>query len=92
MRKEICLILVSLSLCLLISACSNPDREEPSSAPEEQTAITPEISVSETSDSVLPPAAELSRREQDWLEDVEYLREQYKLLHADPFYFGSVLN
>lgn len=35
------------------------------------------------------PAPSLSQREQDWLEDIEFLRETCKTKHMDPFYLCS---
>ena len=80
MRKRICLLL--LTFCLLLSACNpvaqpDPDATPDTSAPEE---TAPEALPT-------PEEPELSQRERDWLEDIEFLREQYKEKHINPFYY-----
>ena len=76
MRKRICLFL--LAFCLLLTACG------PAAQPETDADPAPEVSAPEgtlpESSSVPegPAEPELSQREKDWLEDIEFLREQYK--------------
>ncbi len=72
MRKRLCLLLLVLSL--LLTACSPATQPEPTPAPE---APVPEE----------PPEPELSQREKEWTEDIEFFRENIKEKHADPFYF-----
>ncbi len=87
MRKRICLFL--LAFCLLLTACG------PAAQPETDTDPAPEVSAPEgtlpESSSVPegPAEPELSQREKGWLEDIEFLREQYKEKHLHPFYFHS---
>ena len=83
MRKRICLAL--LAFCLLLTACAPAAQPDPAPAPE---LSAPEETQPETSpisgESAEP---ELSQREKDWIEDIEFLREQYKERHLSPFYF-----
>ena len=87
MRKRICLFL--LAFCLLLTACG------PAAQPETDADPAPEVSAPEgtlpESSSVPegPAEPELSQREKGWLEDIEFLREQYKEKHLNPFYFHS---
>lgn len=83
MGKRICLVL--LAFCLLLSACDSVVQPGPAptleaSAPEETLPETPP-----TPEEPAEPA--LSQRERDWLEDIEFLREQYRERHLSPFYF-----
>lgn len=36
-----------------------------------------------------PAETEMPERERNWVEDIEFLRKEYKEQHADPFYFCS---
>ncbi|MDE7282423.1 MAG: hypothetical protein K2N85_02380, partial [Lachnospiraceae bacterium] len=84
MKKGICLFL--LTLCLLLSACASAEKAdtEPALAPTIEVSTHEEISVPEE-----PAEPELPQREKDWIEDIEFLREEYKTKHKDPFYFCS---
>lgn len=83
MRKRLCLFL--LAFCLLLTACAQTAQPDPDPIPE--------VSVPEETPPEAPPVPEepaepeLSQREKDWLEDIEFLREQYKEKHIGPFYF-----
>lgn len=63
-----------LMFCLLLSACGPAAPEAGTSAPEEAST---------------PAEPELPERERNWVEDIEFLRKEYKEQHADPFYFCS---
>ena len=85
MRKGICLFL--LTFCLLLTACAPAAPPDPAPAPE---ASAPEETLPENPPTPEAPAEpELSQREKDWIEDIEFLREQYKERHLSPFYFRS---
>ena len=84
MKKKICLFL--LALCLLLTACGSAD------SPAADPAPVPEVSVPEEPAAPEESAApeeqpELSQRERDWIEDIEFLRDEIKRVHMDPFRF-----
>ena len=84
MRNRISLLL--LALCLLLTACgpaSQPE-PEPDPAPAVESSSAEEIPAPQE-----PAEPELPRRDREWIEDIEFLREEYKTKHADPFYFCS---
>lgn len=88
MKKKIGLCF--LTLCLLLSACAPAAQPEPDPAPEPD----PESEVETFAPEAIPapeepPEPELPEREKNWIEDIEYLREEYKTKHPDPFYFCS---
>lgn len=84
MKKRICLFL--LALCLLLSACASASQTEPDPTP----MPTIEVSTHEEIPTLEEPAEpELPQREKDWIKDIEFLREEYKTKHKDPFYFCS---
>ncbi|MDE6749562.1 MAG: S41 family peptidase [Lachnospiraceae bacterium] len=84
MKKKICLFL--LTLCLLLSACASAAQVDTDSDP----APTIEVSIHEEAPAPEEPAVpEMPQREKDWIEDIEFLREEYKTKHKDPFYFCS---
>lgn len=84
MRKIICLFL--LAFCLLLTACAPAAQPEPvpapDPAPEVEASAPEEIPAPEE-----PTEPELSQRDADWIEDIEFLREEYKARHLDPFYY-----
>lgn len=86
MKKKICLLL--LALCLLLTACGPADTPEPEPDPAPETSAPEDPAVPGE-----PPAPEespeLSRRERDWIDDIEFLREEIKAVHKDPFWFCS---
>lgn len=63
-----------LAFCLLLTSCNPAPR--PDVAPGPSTA-------NESLDSELP------QRDKDWIEDIEFLRGEYKTRHPAPFYFCS---
>ena len=86
MRNNISLFL--LALCLLLTACA------PASQPETEPEADPDPAVGVSAPEEIsvpqePAAPELPQRDRDWIEDIEFLREEYKTKHADPFYFCS---
>lgn len=83
MRKRICLLL--LVFCLLLSACDPV--AQPDSDPTPEASASEEIPPEALPTSEGPAEPDLSQRERDWLEDIEFLREQYKERHLSPFYF-----
>lgn len=81
MRKRVCLL--CLAFCLLLTACkpaAQPDAEPDPSPSTAAEAFAPDVP-----DESLEP--ELPQRDKDWIEDIEFLREEYKSSHPDPFYF-----
>jgi len=78
MKKKLCLIFVVFCL-ILIGGCDSADNSASDPAPSIGETLVPEV---------LPTSA-LSQREQDWLEDIEFLREKCKTKHMDPFYLCS---
>ena len=84
MRKIICLFL--LAFCLLLTACAPAAQPEPvpapDPAPEVEASAPEEIPAPEE-----PTEPELPQRDRDWIEDIEFLREEYKARHLDPFYY-----
>lgn len=81
MRKKFRLF--SLAFCLLLTACA------PAAQPEPEPDPAPEVEASAPEDIPAPeepPEPELPQRDRDWIEDIEFLREEYKAKHPDPFY------
>lgn len=77
MKKRICLFLAAF--CMLLTACDSeaqPGPDPTSSPAAEASAPTAEE----------PAGPELPQRDRDWIEDIEYLRGEYKARHPDPFY------
>lgn len=85
MKQKLYFVLAVLCL-LAAAACGNG--AEPAPGPEAEDA-EPELPVSAPEPEEEPEAAPgpaLSQRERDWIEDIEYLRTEYKTRHMDPFY------
>ncbi len=84
MKKRICLFL--LALCLLLPACASATQvdTEPDPAPTIEVSTHEEVPAPEE-----PADSELPKREKDWIEDIEFLREEYKTRHLNPFFFCS---
>ncbi|MDE6993890.1 MAG: hypothetical protein K2P41_05635 [Lachnospiraceae bacterium] len=88
MRKKICLLF--LVICLLLTSCAPAAQPEPDPAPEPDSAPEVETSAPEAIPAPEePPEPELPEREKNWIEDIEFLREEYKTKHPEPFYFCS---
>ena len=81
MRNRIILFL--LAFCLLLTACG------PAAQPEPEADPAPAVEVSAPEETPAPEEPELPQRDKDWIEDIGFLREEYKAKHADPFYFCS---
>lgn len=83
MRKRICLFLLSFSL--LLTACApaaqSNSEPEPDPTPTEEASAPEEIPT-----PAEPPEPELPQRDLGWIEDIEFVREEYKTKHPDPFY------
>ena len=86
MKKRSCLMI--LALCLLLTACGPAGQSEPAPAgPDEAAASAPEETAPEAETLLgIEMTDELSERERGWIEDIEYLRTEYKARHMDPFY------
>lgn len=83
MKKFIYFILATLCLLLTLTACqTSPDSDF---IPEEPAVTEPE----ETPEPEPELDSALSQRDRDWIEDIEYLRTEYKARHLDPFYLVS---
>ena len=67
MKKNLCLILLACSLMLTVCGCDGGAGAESSPSP----------SPAESASEALP------QREQDWLEDIEFLRKICKTKHID---------
>jgi len=70
-----------LALCLLLAAC------KPAAQPEPDPSPTPTAGASAPAAPEASPEPELPQRDRDWIEDIEFLREEYKTKHANPFFF-----
>ena len=81
MRKRVCLFW--LAFCLLLTACSHAAQPDVESDPSPSTAVG--SFAPDAPDESLEP--ELPQRDKDWIEDIEFLRKEYKIRHPDPFYF-----
>lgn len=81
MRKRACLFW--LAFCLLLTACSHAAQPDVESDPSPSTAVG--SFAPDAPDESLEP--ELPQRDKDWIEDIEFLRKEYKIRHPDPFYF-----
>lgn len=78
-----------LIFCLLLTACAPAAQPEPApDPPPAHEASAPEETPTPPAPEE-PPEPELSQREKDWIEDIEFLREQYKEKHASPFYLHT---
>lgn len=75
-----------LLLCLLPTACGPAAQPEQAPVPEPPA---PEVTEPAAAEPEPDPAPELSQREKDWIEDIEFLREEFKAEHPDPFFVCS---
>lgn len=96
MAKKVSSFLISvlfLWLCGCSSISGTPNEpissRSPSSAPSAGPTSTPDPVPADSTLSAVPSANKLSEREEKWIEDLEYLREQYEALHPDPFCYVS---
>ena len=101
MKKQICLFLLTLCLLLTSCASAAPADTEPVPKPDaseehltetdteatsasEEQLTEPDTENSSASDNDQAP--ELSERDRNWINDIHYLQNQYKMYHSDPFY------
>ena len=82
MKKPLSFIFIFLCFLLSLTACQNNETpaSEPAEPPMETTQPEPAAPPEPEKDSELP------QREKDWMEDIEFLRTEYKKRHLDPFY------
>lgn len=82
MKKRLSFIFIFLCFLLSLAACQNNEApaSEPAEPPTENTQPEPAAPPEPEQDSELP------QREKDWMEDIEFLRTEYKKRHLDPFY------
>lgn len=78
---------ILLAVMLLLTACDPVT--QPDSDPTPKASASEEIPPEALPTSEGPPEPDLSQREKDWLEDIEFLRERYKEEHLSPFYSHS---
>lgn len=101
MKKGICLFLLVLCLLLSACASAAQVDTEPVTKPDTSEDHLTETDTEAHSASKEPPenpnteapsvleddlAPELSGRDQNWINDIHYLQNQYKMYHPDPFY------
>ncbi len=91
MKGKFSFILLVLSILLSVTACQSnaevsPHPEEPPQGVTEPENAAPDVTEPEEEPENPAPDPSLSQRDQDWVEDIEYLREKYKTIHMDPFY------
>ena len=87
MVKRYCSILLIFCLWLTACGCSSSKASIGTETPVPETALEEPALASPTSEAL--PTPELSQREQNWLNDLNYLRREYKMYHEDPFYYCS---
>ncbi len=89
MRKRICLFL--LAFCLLLISCTSADSTSTDdvSKPDASEAQLTETDTEVLSASEDAPVPALLERDQNWINDIQYLQERYKTYHPDPFYLCS---
>ncbi len=96
MTKRVSSVFLSVFF-LLLCGCSSISGAQsqpissqgPSSGPFAEPTSTPELAPADSTPSAVPSANKLSKREEKWVEDLEYLREQYEALHPVPFRYVS---
>lgn len=101
MKKGICLFLLTLCLLLSACASAAQVDTEPVTKPDTSEEHLTETDTEAPSASKEQPeepnteapsvleddlAPELSKRDQNWINDIHYLQNQYKMYHPDPFY------
>lgn len=91
MGKKLTVLFLTLAALLTVSGCAKsgetlPPGEDPGV---ETTELDAPAAPAEPDEPEPEPAPELSERDQGWVDDINYLREQYKTKHVDPFYMRS---
>lgn len=101
MLKKSAFLLIVVCLLLLCGCSGTPGTlDEPSNSQAISSAPSPEPELDSAPESPSPtlpadlaaepsPAPELTKREEKWYEDLDYLRDQYVTLHPDPFCYVS---
>ena len=90
MKRQVFCILVALCILLALTACQDTTTPTP-----DPVDPAPEVTEPEDPASAEKPDPEpeidpnLSQRDREWIEDIEYLRTEYKERHMDPFYLVS---
>lgn len=87
MKRLFHVILAVSCLLLALTACQTA--QTPDTVPEEPAVTEPEETPEPEADPEPEPDPALSQRDRDWIEDIEYLRTEYKARHCDPFYLCS---
>ena len=84
MKKRFLSFLLAVCLLLAVPGCGSENDAPPAPAEPAPEAVTEPEPVPEE-----PSEPEYSQREQNWRGDIEYLRNEYKKYHRDPFRFHS---
>lgn len=84
-------VIAVLTLCFLLTLwgcqAQSSSESEPEAEASSQTAEETSTPPSASPQPSAPEATALPQREQNWIEDLEFLRTEYKKLHIKPFYF-----
>ena len=87
MGKKYCAILLIFCILLTTAGCGSAEAPLAPDTPAPEVSPTAPVPVSQTPEASPTPA--LSQRERDWVNDLNYLRKDYKRYHKDPFYSCS---
>ena len=89
MGKKLTILFLTLAALLAVSGCAESGETLPPEAAlgEETTESDTPAAPAEPNEPEPEPAPALSERDQGWVDDINYLREQIKDNHYDPFYW-----
>ena len=89
MGKKLTILFLTLAALLAVSGCAKSGETLPPEAAlgEETTEPDTPAAPAEPNEPEPEPAPTLSERDQGWVDDINYLREQIKDNHYDPFYW-----
>ena len=89
MGKKLTILFLTLAALLAVSGCAESGETLPPEAAlgEETTEPDTPAAPAEPNEPEPEPAPALSERDQGWVDDINYLREQIKDNHYDPFYW-----